>query len=181
MSIHSPDFPKIDATELHIAVVAARYNGELVNALLRRTLETLKSAKVSPRNVELRRVPGSNELPYVCNMLAASGQFDAVIALGVIIAGETMHDKLIAQTASMALANVGFSTEVPVVNGILAVENEEQAKARITGSYDRGAEFARCAVEMARHKIELVERLDALEDEAENDGDIDPENFFKNN
>lgn len=184
MSTYKPAFPKISGDDLRIAIVASRYNEPLVDGLVKRVLEVLKENKVSPRNVELRRVPGAAELPYVVNMLAATGQFDSVIALGVIIAGDTIHDKVIAHSTAQALTAVSFSTEIPVINGILTVNTEEQAKARVTGELDRGAEFAHAALEMARQKIELIERLDAIEaEEAEDDGgdDFDPDKFFKNN
>ena len=184
MSTDKPTFPKISGADLRLAVVAARYNNTLVEALIRRVLETFKQHEVSPRNVELRRVPGSNELPYVANMLAATGQFDCIVALGVIISGDTMHDKVIAHNTAAALASIGFSTEVPVINGILTVNNVKQAEERITGAMDRGGEFAMAALEMARHKIELTERLDAIEAEESqigSDADFDPDQFFKNN
>jgi len=183
MSTNKPSFPKISGDDLRIALVASRYNETLVDALVKRVLEVLKENKVSPRNVELRRVPGAAELPYVVNMLAATGQFDCVVALGVIIAGDTLHHEIIAHGTAQALTAVGFSSEVPVINGILSVNNLAQAEARVTGELDRGAEFAHAALEMARQKIELIERLDAIEaEEAEEDGDdFDPDKFFKNN
>ncbi len=185
MSTDKPFFPKISGGDLRFAVVAARYNNALVEGLIRRVLEVFKENGVGPRNVELRRVPGSAELPYVANMLAATGQFDCVIALGVIVSGDTMHDKVIAHSTATALASIGFSTEVPVINGVLTVNDDAQAKERVFGKTDRGAEFAQAALEMARHKIELIERLDAIEaeEEAREDGndDFDPEKFFKSN
>ncbi len=184
MSTDKPVFPKISGDELRFGIVAARYNNALVEALVKRVLETFKQHNVSALHVELKRVPGSAELPYMANMLASTGQFDCIVALGVIIAGDTIHDEVIAQSTAQALTAVGFSTEVPVINGILTTQTAEQAEERVNGKTDRGREFALAALEMARHKVDMIERLDEIEqrelDEGDND-DFDPDKFFKNN
>lgn len=167
MSESRPEYEQLDASDLFVGVVAARFNNEYVNALLREVLSTLKKSRCPERNCEVIRVPGANELPYVANMLAVSGEYDVVIALGCVIAGETQHDKVIAQSTAHAFHEIAAVTQVPVVNGIVTVENDEQARQRCTGTNARGPEFAQTAIEMAWMKLRLVERLEELDAEDE--------------
>jgi 6,7-dimethyl-8-ribityllumazine synthase len=94
-------------------------------------------------------VPGSNELPVAIRALADHHSFDSLIALGVLIRGGTIHYEVIAQTASQALQDVAIDSRIPIINGVLTVEDDAQAKERCHGPTDRGAEFARAALEMA--------------------------------
>lgn len=149
MSLDRGSVPTFDAEGCRFAVVAARFNQELTNALFDDVLATLRCAGVSAENIKTVRVPGSGEVPHVCNLLASSGDFDAVVALGVVIAGETPHHEIIAHSTANALQNVALATQVPVVNGIIVANNKEQAQARTIGSIRRGVEFAECALEMA--------------------------------
>jgi len=190
MSDKPPVPAQIDGSDFFIGIVAARYNGTLVDALLARVTKVLKEHGVRQRNIEVLRVPGSNEIPYAAHMLAAAGEFDCLIALGIVVAGETTHHEVISHGAAYSLHSIGMQSEIPVINGILTVESVKQASERITGSLDRGAEFALAALEMAWHKIKLVERLDLLEDKAEEFGEeddddddkgFDPKQLFKNN
>jgi 6,7-dimethyl-8-ribityllumazine synthase len=191
MSQSPPEPAEINGADFFIGIVAARYNGELVEPLLVRVLAVLKENGVRERNIEVLRVPGSSEIPYAAHMLASTGEFDCLIALGVIIAGETSHHDVLAYGTAYSLHSVGMQSETPVINGILTVASAAQAKDRVAGSRDRGAEFARAALQMAWHKLRLVERLDAIEDknedleEDEDDDDeddgFDPKQLFKNN
>jgi 6,7-dimethyl-8-ribityllumazine synthase len=149
MSGDSPNPESVDASRLRIAIAAARFNGRLVEALLERVLTGLSEAGVRDGNVTLVRVPGSNELPVASRLLIDSGKPDAVIALGVIIRGGTIHFELIATAATNGLMDVALSSRVPVINGIIVAENPAQARARCSGRIDRGAEFAHAAVSMA--------------------------------
>jgi 6,7-dimethyl-8-ribityllumazine synthase len=148
MSGDSPVPEPVDASGFRIAIAAARFNGELVEALLARVGARLSEAGVRGRNVRVARVPGSNELPLAARLLVDSGRPDAVIALGVIIRGATMHFELIAEAATRGLMDVALSTRVPVINGIIVAENAAQARARCKGRIDRGAEFADAAISM---------------------------------
>jgi 6,7-dimethyl-8-ribityllumazine synthase len=149
MSGDSPVPDRVDASGFRISIVAARFNGELVDALLKRVRLRLSKAGVRDRNVSLVRVPGSNELPVAAQLLVDSGKTDAVIALGVIIRGGTIHFELIATAATNGLMDVAISSRVPVINGVIVAENQAQAKARCDGLIDRGSEFADAAVSMA--------------------------------
>ncbi len=156
MSGDSPVPKAVDASGFKIAIAAARFNERLVEALLLRVRRGLSSAGVRDRNVTVVRVPGSNELPLAARMLADSRRPDAVIALGVIIRGGTIHYELIANAAAGGLMEVALSARVPVINGVIVAENAAQARARCTGRIDRGAEFADAAVSMAALRRELL-------------------------
>jgi 6,7-dimethyl-8-ribityllumazine synthase len=101
------------------------------------------------------RVPGSHEVPWAVQRLAAQGRRDCVIGLGVLIAGDTRHHELVADSVSHALQRVALATGVPVINGVMAVGTAAQARARCTGRINRGAEFAAAALEMAALKRRL--------------------------
>lgn len=158
MSDDAPAFDHADTREISIGIAAARYNGQLVDHLLRRTRETLQEQGVSSEAIEIYRVPGSNELPFAAEMLAQSGDFSAIIALGVVVAGETPHHEIIATSTALALQQAASSAMVPVINGIIVCHTRAQAEARTTGAIDRGREFALAAIEMAIVGDELVER-----------------------
>jgi 6,7-dimethyl-8-ribityllumazine synthase len=189
MSDNPPEAALIDGADFFIGIVASCYNRELVDALLERTTKTLQEQGVRKRNIEVLRVPGANELPYAAHMLAATGEFDCLIALGVVLAGETTHHEVISFGTAYALHSVGMQSEIPVINGVLTVSSLEQASDRIKGTRDRGAEFARAALQMAWHKLKLVERLDEIEekkadledDDDDDDKGFDPKELFKNN
>jgi 6,7-dimethyl-8-ribityllumazine synthase len=149
MSGDSPTPEAIDASRFKIAIAAARFNERLVEALLDRVLGGLRSAGLREGNLTVVRVPGSNELPVAAQLLADSGRWDAVVALGVIIRGGTLHYELIAFAATEGLQQVAVASRVPVINGIIVAENAAQARARCLGRIDRGAEFASAALAMA--------------------------------
>ena len=115
----------------------------------------LRAAGVQEKRLTIVRVPGANELPSALQLLAPRARFDVFVALGVLIRGETIHYELIAESASHALQRVALDTRTPVINGVIAVETTAQAAARCGGRIDRGAEFARAALEMADLKRRL--------------------------
>jgi len=149
MSLHSPSLAAVDARGLRFGVVAARFNEELVDALLDRTLETLLAAGVREKDLLLVRVPGSHEVPWAAQQLALGGPFHCIIALGLLIAGDTNHHEMVGDSVSHALQDVALGTGVPVINGVIVVNTLAQAKARCAGKINRGGEFARAALEMA--------------------------------
>jgi 6,7-dimethyl-8-ribityllumazine synthase len=97
----------------------------------------------------LARVPGSHELPVAAQWLADEGKRDVIIALGVLIGGDTNHHEMVGQSVSHAFQQVALATGIPVINGVVVVDNLKQAKARCTGRINRGAEFAHAALAMA--------------------------------
>ena len=156
MSGDSPAPEPVDASGLRIAIAAARFNGPLVEALLGRVRRGLATAGVRDRNVTVVRVPGSGELPVAARLLVDARKPDAVVALGVIIRGATIHYELIASAAANGLQRVALSSRVPVINGIIVAESRAQARARCQGRIDRGAEFADAAVSMAALRRDLA-------------------------
>lgn len=150
MSLDAPKPLSVSsASECRIGIVAARFNTALVDALVDRATAYLVSVGIPAATVEVVRVPGSYETPWVAQQLAASGRFDAVIALGVLIAGDTNHHEMVGDAVAAALLRVSLDTQIPVINGVIVVNNLAQAEARTTGSINRGTEFAVAAVEMA--------------------------------
>jgi 6,7-dimethyl-8-ribityllumazine synthase len=149
MSFSAPHLPVVSGRAFKVGIAAARYNETLVGSLLAQVTAALRAAGVRAKNIEVLRVPGSNELPVAVQLLAARRRSDVLIALGVIIRGETIHYELIAGAVTQALQSVALAARTPVINGLVVAENAAQAKARCRGRIDRGAEFARAALEMA--------------------------------
>lgn len=156
MSFDPPSYQDLDASGLRIAIVAACFNQSLVDGLIRSALATLEAAGAPTPTVA--RVPGSAELPYAAGQLAASGDYDAVISLGVVIAGSTDHHAVIGQSTAIALQEVGLRTGVPAINGIIVAGTRDQAEERTTGPINRGKEFAEAAVAMAHFKREWTKK-----------------------
>jgi 6,7-dimethyl-8-ribityllumazine synthase len=155
MSLDSPSARPLDgAKKFRIAVVAARFNPELVDALLGRLTAGLRAAGVKSARIETVRVPGSHEVPWAAGRLAGSRRFDCVVALGVLIGGDTNHHEMVGQSVSHGLQRVALDTGIPVINGVIVTNTRAQARARCTGRINRGAEFAHAALEMAAlHRI----------------------------
>ena len=143
--------PDLDARGLRFALIASRFNEAYVRRLTDGAGEVLLHRGAAEADLERWWVPGSFELPLACRWAAGSGRFDAILAFGVLIQGETEHFRLVAEAATEGLARVALETGVPVLNGVLAVLNSEQAAARTGGALgNRGAEVALAAVQMAR-------------------------------
>ena len=133
-----------------IAIVVSRFNPEITDGLLAGAREALAEADVRDDDVTLVRVPGAFELPVAAQRLAESGRFDAVICLGCLIKGDTMHFEYIADAATRGIAEVGLATGVPVTFGVLTTLTDEQAEVRAKpGADNKGREAAAAAVEMA--------------------------------
>ena len=170
MSLNKGKMPKkIDASQYRYAIVASRFNKKYVDALVRDATNTLTNNGVDARNIRLVRVPGAGEIPHICNMLAETNEYDAIIALGVVIAGDTPHHLVIAHSTANALQQIAVETTVPMINGIVVTENDEQAKARTVGEIARGTEFAECAMEMAWHSAILLDEIINAQENAEGD------------
>lgn len=139
-----------DATGLRFALVAARFNEAHVRRMADAAIEVLRNRGAADGDLERWWVPGSFELPLACRWAAESGRFDAVLAFGVVIRGETEHFRLVADASSDGLLRVALDTGVPVLNGVLAAYDTEQADARTGGALgNRGAEVALAAIAMA--------------------------------
>ncbi|CAD6504038.1 BgTH12-05775 [Blumeria graminis f. sp. triticale] len=150
----------LNGSELRIGVVHARWNTAIIDPLLHGVLSSLDDAGVARHNIIVKSVPGSWELPIACSLVERQArenftELDALIAIGVLIKGETMHFEYIAEAVSSGLMRVQLDSKVPVIFGLLTVLNEEQAKERagITqGSHNHGEDWGKAAVEMGRIK-----------------------------
>ncbi len=143
----------LDGTDLRIGIVQARFNEKLTNQLAQSCLAELEALGVSAKHIRLVTVPGALEVPVALNAMAQSDRFDALIALGCIIRGETYHFELVANESGAGVSRVSLDHELPVANAILTVENEAQAWAR---AEEKGRDAARVAVEMANLLEELT-------------------------
>jgi 6,7-dimethyl-8-ribityllumazine synthase len=139
------------------AIVVSRFNGEITEGLLKGALALLAEASVRDEDLTIVRVPGAFEIPLAAQRLAESGTYDAIICLGCLIKGDTMHFEYIATAASQGIAQAALATGVPIAFGVLTTMTEEQAVARAAdGPENKGREAAAAAVEMAA----LFRRLD---------------------
>ena len=135
---------KLDGRRLHIGIVQARFNEGITNALATACKAELAALGVDDKNITHVLVPGALEVPLALQALAEKDRFDALIALGCIIRGETYHFELVANESGAGVTRVGLDYQVPVANAILTTENLDQAVARQT---DKGRDAARVAVE----------------------------------
>lgn len=137
---------RLEGDDLRIGIVQARFNEALTGKLAEACLAELEALGVSSRHIQHVSVPGALEVPIALQAMAESENFDALIALGCIIRGETYHFELVANESGAGVTRVALDHHVPVANAILTVENEEQAWAR---AEEKGRDAARVAVEMA--------------------------------
>ncbi|MBK6726151.1 MAG: 6,7-dimethyl-8-ribityllumazine synthase [Xanthomonadales bacterium] len=153
---------------LRVGIVAARFNADIVDALLEGALRTLAAHDVRGDDVVLARVAGAWEVPQVVQAMADSGEIDAIIALGCIIRGETAHFDVIVNESARALMDVALKSGISVANGVLAVENVGQALARCGGEHGhKGEEAALAALDTAG----LIRSL--LPEDFDLDGELD--------
>lgn len=158
----------LDGAGLRIGIVQARFNEPVCNALRDACLEELVGLGVESDDIFVCTVPGALEIPVVLQQLAASGSFDALIAIGAVIRGETYHFEVVSNESASGVSRVALDFNVPVANAILTTENDEQAEARAT---EKGADAARVAVEMANLSLSLSTL--AGEDDEDDDFDDD--------
>jgi 6,7-dimethyl-8-ribityllumazine synthase len=131
---------------LRIGIVRARFNDAITRKLAAACLAELERLEVDDGDIRQVSVPGALEIPVALKAMADSGDYDALIALGCVIRGETYHFELVCNESGAGVSRVALDHGVPVANAILTVENEEQAWAR---AEDKGRDAARVAVEMA--------------------------------
>jgi 6,7-dimethyl-8-ribityllumazine synthase len=144
---------------LSFVIVASQYNNTYVQPLVDSASSEINELEPGA-SVQLLRVPGSFEIPLGVKLMALQNKFDAILALGVILQGETAHADLIARSVTAALMNLALEFRVPVIHEVLLLQNEEQAKARCLGTkLNRGIEAARAAVSIARTVSDLSLRI----------------------
>ena len=136
----------LNGTALSVGIVRARFNDDITRALEEACVQELKALGVAAEDIRTLTVPGALEVPVALAALAESGDYDALVALGCIIRGETYHFELVANESGAGVSRVSLDNHLPIANAILTVENEAQAWAR---AEDKGRDAARVAVEMA--------------------------------
>ncbi len=136
----------LDGSQLRIGVVMSRFNRDICDALLASCTHALLSHGVPATNVLLVTVPGALEIPLALRKLAQSGRFDALVALGAVVRGDTYHFEVVSNEMASGITRVQLDTGVPVANAVLTTDTDEQAHARTAV---KGAEAAECAIEMA--------------------------------
>ena len=137
---------QLNGKKLRIGIVQARFNEDITNAMTEACLSELMQLGVKAKNVTLVQVPGALEVPLALQGLAARAQYDALIAIGCVIRGETYHFELVANESGAGVTRIALDHALPIANAILTVDNIKQAKER---QIEKGVDAARVAVEMA--------------------------------
>ena len=155
--------PDLAGADLRIGVVQARFNEPVCDALRKACVTELLALGVLAEDILIATVPGALEIPFALQKMAEAEQFDALVALGAVIRGETYHFELVSNESAAGISRVALSFGIPIANGVLTTEDDAQAEARVA---DKGRDAARAAVEMAN----LASRLDDLA----SDDDVEP-------
>ena len=141
----------LDASGLRFGIVVSRFNDELTDELCRSAYQCLEKNGASVSAIQVVRVPGAYEIPGVVDKLAATGNYNALIVLGVVVEGETQHAQMIIDTTGQSLLDIACRHHVPIINEIVGVRTWEQATARCLGGENtRGWYAAEAAIETAR-------------------------------
>jgi 6,7-dimethyl-8-ribityllumazine synthase len=146
--------PSVNGAGLRIGIVMSRFNQEIGEGLLSSCTAALLKHGVSASDMLIVTVPGALEAPIVLQKMANSGRFDALVALGAVVRGETYHFEVVANESASGITSVTLDTGVPIANGILTTDGEDQALARMS---QKGTECALAAIEMANLLRELDE------------------------
>ena len=158
--------PDMNGEGLHIGIVRARFNEDIGLIELDACLQELEILGVDERDIMVVTVPGALELGVTLARMAETFEFDALIALGAVIRGETYHFEIVSNESASAISRISLETGIPVANGVLTTETDEQAEVRAA---DKGRDCAQCAVEMAN----LVAALEPEADEDDEDEDLE--------
>lgn len=152
----------LEGVGLRIGIVQARFNEDVCHGLLSACLAELKHLGVADEDVLHVTVPGALEIPFALQKMADTEQFDALIAIGAVIRGETYHFELVANESGAGISRIALDFGIPVANAVLTTDTDEQAEARMA---EKGGDAARVAVEMANLAIALEELAEAGDDE----------------
>ena len=145
--------PDLNGAGLRICIVVGRFNEEVGKGLLASCTAALAKNGVNASAIRVVSVPGALEIPLALQKLANTGKFDALIALGAVIRGETYHFEVVANESASGITMVALDSGVPIANGILTTDEETQAMARVA---EKGADCALAAIEMAN----LLKRIE---------------------
>ncbi|GCE45835.1 6,7-dimethyl-8-ribityllumazine synthase [Thermosporothrix hazakensis] len=147
-----PPTPDKNGSGLSIGILVARYNWPITGATLALTCEELQRLGVAEHAITIHSVPGSFELPLLAQTMLQSKRYDALICIGCVMKGETRHDVIVSDATAQGLMRLALDYQRPVILGVMCAETQAQAEARI----ERGIEYARAAVEMARAQQHLL-------------------------
>jgi 6,7-dimethyl-8-ribityllumazine synthase len=147
--------PSLAGSGLSVGIVMSRFNPDVCEGLLAACVAELRTLGVADRELTIATVAGALEIPLTLQTMAQSNRYDALIALGAVIRGETYHFEVVSNDSCRALMDVQLETGVPVANGILTCEDDDQALARMQ---EKGSDCARTAVEMANLLRAMEER-----------------------
>jgi len=147
--------PVLSGCGLTVGIVMSRFNRDVGEGLLSACTAELKRLGVAEADIEIATVPGALEIPLTLQTMAQSDRFDALIALGAVIRGDTYHFEVVSNDACRAVMEVQLDTGVPIANGILTCETDEQALAR---THSKGTDCAQAAVEVANLLQAIGER-----------------------
>lgn len=151
----------VEGEGLRIGIVAARFNPSIGDALREACVSELVTLGVDQNDIWMASVPGALELPLALSQLAETGRFDALIALGAVIRGETYHFELVSNESASGISRVALEFHIPVANGVLTTDTDAQAAARAS---EKGRDCARCAVEMANLLFAIDDQLSGDDD-----------------
>jgi 6,7-dimethyl-8-ribityllumazine synthase len=139
----------LNAEGLRFAVIASRFNDDIVSVLLEGAIECLSRHGATAESVDVYRVPGAFEIPALASRLTDLRRYDAVVTLGALIRGETPHFDFISQQTTMEISRVAIDSKTPIAFGVVTCNTMEQAKARTARGNNKGWEAALAAIEMA--------------------------------
>lgn len=154
--------PNLSGEGVRIGIVQARFNEDVCHGLLSSCLAELKRLGVADEDVLHVTVPGALEIPFALQKMAETQQFDALIAIGAVIRGETYHFELVSNESGAGITRIGLDFGIPIANAVLTTDSDEQAEARMA---EKGADAARVAIEMSNLAIALEELADVTEEE----------------
>ena len=144
--------------EVRVAVIRAEWNDKITSKLTESAVKTLKKHGVASDNISIFNIPGAIELTYAASQAIECGQFDAVIVFGCVIRGGTPHFDYVCQSVTQGITHLNAECDIPVIFGVLTVDNEQQALERIGGIHgDKGAEAADAALKMIDFRLKISE------------------------
>jgi 6,7-dimethyl-8-ribityllumazine synthase len=147
----------LNGQDLRIGIVQARFNEDHCVALRNACIHKLIALGVAQEDIKLVTVPGALEIPFALQKMAETGEFDGLVALGAVIRGETYHFELVSNESAAGITRVCIESGLPIANGILTCDTDEQAKARVD---IKGTDCAKAVVEMANLALALTPDLD---------------------
>lgn len=147
-----------DGAGLKIGIVHSRFNAPIVEKMMAACVAELQRLGVADNDIDCAGVPGALEIPLLLEAMAMTDEYDALIALGAVIRGETYHFEIVSNESCRGVTNVALQTGVPIANGILTTNTDEQALARVA---EKGAGCARVAIEMANLLETIVVKEEA--------------------